>query len=178
MFRSLRSAVAVAAVALVGAACAADAPTAATSSRVADATADARRGTPSIVDIALGNPDFSTLVAAVVAADLVDALSGNRQLTVFAPTNAAFAELGLDDTNIGTALTKEQLQSILLYHVTPGRRVSPSVVRAPRIKMLSGGFTTISRTADGVQINSANIIGVDNKARNGIVHVIDAVLLP
>lgn len=177
MFRSLRSALAVAAVALVGAACA-DAPTAASSSRVADATADARAGTPSIVDIAAANPEFSTLVAAVVAADLVDALSGDRQLTVFAPTNAAFAALGLDATNIGTALTKEQLQGILLYHVTPGRRVSPSVVRAPRIKMLSGGFTTISRTAEGVQINTANIIGVDNKARNGIVHVIDAVLLP
>jgi len=177
MFRSIRSALAVAAVALVGAACA-EAPTAASSSRLADASADARAGTPSIVDIAAGNPDFSTLVAAVVAADLVDALSANRQLTVFAPTNAAFAALGLNAENIGTALTKEQLQGILLYHVTTGRRVSPSVVNAPRIKMLSGGFTTISRTGDGVRINDSNIVAVDIAARNGIVHVIDAVLLP
>jgi uncharacterized surface protein with fasciclin (FAS1) repeats len=178
MFRSLRSVATVAAVALVSAACADASTAASSSSRAADAAADARAGSPSIADIAAGNPEFSTLVAAVVAADLLETLDGNRQLTVFAPTNAAFAALGLDAENIGTVFTKEQLQGILLYHVTPGRRLKQSFVDRPRIRMLSGEYTTVSRTADGVQINTANLIGKNDQARNGVVHIIDGVLLP
>lgn len=174
MRRTLRPLAALAATLLVSAACA-------DSSRspvgLSASAAEARAG-QSIVEIAVGNPNFTTLVAAVQAAGLVETLNGDRQLTVFAPTDAAFAALGLNAGNIGTALTAEELTGILLYHVTPGRRVSPSVVNAPRIRMLNGQDAAIARTSEGVTIDGARISAVDISARNGIIHVVDAVLLP
>jgi uncharacterized surface protein with fasciclin (FAS1) repeats len=174
MLPSIRPLAALAATLLVSAACADSA-----SSPVAlvDSAAEARAG-QSIVEIAVGNPNFSTLVAAVQAAGLAETLNGNRQLTVFAPTDAAFAALGLNAGNIATALTTEQLTGILLYHVTAGRRVSASVVNAPRIRMLNGQDAAIARTPAGVTIDGAFISAVDISARNGIIHVVDAVLLP
>jgi uncharacterized surface protein with fasciclin (FAS1) repeats len=136
---------------------------------------------PTIVDVALAvnaeTGEFSTLIAAVVAADLVDALSANGQRTVFAPTDAAFAALGLNAGNVGT-LPKETLTNILLYHVTPGRRDAASVLGASRIRMANGGFTRISLQNGAPFINGAGIIGTDVLAGNGIIHVIDGVLLP
>lgn len=175
MLRSFRSLAAAGALLFTATACA-DAPTAAAIRTDADA-ADLRPGQQTIVGIALSNPDFSTLVAAVVAADLVDVLNGRRQLTVFAPTNDAFAAIGLNEDNIGD-VPRDVLTDILLYHVTPGRRIAKSVVNAPRIQMLNGGATTISRSAGAVRINASTIVTTDLSARNGIVHVIDAVLLP
>jgi uncharacterized surface protein with fasciclin (FAS1) repeats len=175
MIRSFRSLAAAGALVFSAVACA-DSPTAAAVRTDADA-ADLRPGPQTIVGIALGNPDFSTLVAAVVAADLVDALNGDRQLTVFAPTNAAFAALGLNADNVGD-LPKDALTDILLYHVTPGRRIAKSVVNTPRLQMLNGDAATISRSAGSVRINESTIAATDISARNGIVHVIDAVLLP
>lgn len=137
--------------------------------------------TPSIVDIALAvnadSGEFSTLIAAVVAADLVETLSGNRQFTVFAPTDAAFAELGLNAGTIGD-LDKAELTDILLYHVAPGHRLSQSVVNAQQIRMLNKDFTHISTTEAGAFINDSMIVAVDIEARNGVIHVIDKVLLP
>ena len=136
---------------------------------------------PSIVEIALAvNADtgeFSTLIAALQAADLVGALNGNRHYTAFAPTDAAFAKLGLNAGNIGT-LDKATLTNILLYHVTNGRRLSQSVVGASQIRMANGGFTKVSVSGEGAFINSSKIVAVDIKARNGVIHVIDTVLLP
>lgn len=138
--------------------------------------------TPSIVDIALAvnaeNGEFSTLIAAVVAADLVETLSGNRQFTVFAPTDAAFAELGLNAGNIGELVDKATLTNILLYHVAHGHRLSQSVVNAQQIRMLNKDFTHVSTTEAGTFINDSMIVGVDIEARNGVIHVIDKVLLP
>jgi uncharacterized surface protein with fasciclin (FAS1) repeats len=129
------------------------------------------------VDIAIGNPNFTTLVAAVQAAGLVETLSGNRQFTVFAPDNAAFAKLGLDASNIGT-LPKETLTNILLYHVAPGERFANSVVNARQIRMMNKQFTQVSVTSAGAFINQSKIVATDIDASNGVIHVIDTVLLP
>ena len=143
-------------------------------------TAGARRGArpgPTIVDIAVASDDFDVLVAAVVEAGLVDALSGRRQLTVFAPTDDAFEaladELGLEVSDL---LDLPNLADILLYHVTNGRRYSQSVVRAPRVEMLNGEDVAV----DGTVLNEgqANIVTTDIEASNGVIHVIDGVLLP
>jgi uncharacterized surface protein with fasciclin (FAS1) repeats len=121
--------------------------------------------------------EFSTLIAALAAADLVGALDGKGQYTVFAPTDAAFAELGLNAGNVGT-LPTETLTDILLYHVTNGRRASQSVAGARQIHMLNGDFTRISTSAGSVYVNDAMVVAVDVSASNGIVHVIDSVLMP
>jgi transforming growth factor-beta-induced protein len=121
--------------------------------------------------------EFSTLLAAVVAADLVGALSGDDQLTVFAPTDAAFAAIDLNASNIGT-LPVATLRDILLYHVAPARRNAASVTTSSSITMANGGSTAISVTDAGAFINDARIVQTDVAADNGIIHVIDAVLLP
>jgi uncharacterized surface protein with fasciclin (FAS1) repeats len=144
--------------------------------------AEARaKQSPTVVDVALAvnaeTGEFSTLIAAVVAAGLVDNLSANGQRTVFAPTDAAFAELGLNAGNVGT-LPLDALTNILLYHVTPGRRDAGSVVTSSRVRMANGKFTKISLKDDGAYINDSRIIATDVLAKNGIIHVIDGVLLP
>jgi uncharacterized surface protein with fasciclin (FAS1) repeats len=135
----------------------------------------------SIVDVALAvnaeTGEFSTLIAAVVAADLVATLDGNRQFTVFAPTDAAFAELGLDASNIGS-LPKQALTNILLYHVAPGNRPAEDVVMSSQVRTLAKKFLKVSVTADGAYVNNAMIVLPDVFADNGVIHVIDKVLLP
>lgn len=142
----------------------------------------ARVAAPNLVEVAVAvngeSGEFSTLIAALGAADLVGAIAAKGQRTVFAPTDAAFAKLGLDASNIGDAFTKEELAAILLYHVSPGRRYSGDVVSATRIRMLSGGFTAVSLREDGAYVNDSRIVAVDVEASNGIIHVIDSVLLP
>lgn len=135
----------------------------------------------SIVDVALAvnadSGEFSTLIAAVVAADLVDALSAKGQKTVFAPTDAAFAELGLDADTIGD-LPIDALTNILLYHVANGRRMAEDVTSSEQIRMLNGDFTAISLMDGMAYIDDSQIIAVDVPADNGVIHVIDAVLQP
>jgi uncharacterized surface protein with fasciclin (FAS1) repeats len=121
--------------------------------------------------------EFSTLIAAVLAADVAGALSASGQRTVFAPTDSAFALLGLNADNIGD-LSKEALTEILLYHVAPGRRTAAQVVGSSQIRMANGGFTVISVNEEGAFIDAAKIIATDIDAGNGLIHVIDAVLLP
>jgi len=143
---------------------------------------------PTIVDVAIAiNTEgpfagqFDTLIAAVLAADpvVLATLSGNGQFTVFAPTDDAFALLGLDENNIGTALSQEDLTDILLYHVARGRRNSEDVLDSTRIRTLyreflfqDGGVLTDSLGRD------ATIIVTDVPAANGIIHAINAVVLP
>ena len=144
---------------------------------------------PSIVEIALQinaeSGEFSTLIAAVVAADLVGTLDGMRQFTVFAPTDAAFAVLGLNADNIADAFDKHTLRKILLYHVAPGERFAADVVESDRIRTVSRQFLFPEVTEDGVFIldnielsPDAQVIIPDVDARNGVIHVIDNVLLP
>lgn len=136
-----------------------------------------------IVEIAASNPDFSTLVAAVVKADLVDALDGPKRVTVFAPTNDAFDALAVqlgyaDGMALVNALPAEQLTPILLYHVTNGNRSANTLFPPKNVRMLSGdrAQTAIEnhvRTIDGQPILATNI-----RASNGFIHVIGGVMLP
>ena len=141
----------------------------------------ARRSGPTIVETAIAvnadSGEFSTLIAALDAAGLVGALNGNRQFTVFAPTDAAFAELGLDASNIDT-LDRAALTNILLYHVTTGRKDAAAVVDADSLRMLNGQRADVEVTGAGVFVDGAHVVVADIKASNGIIHVVDAVLLP
>lgn len=141
-------------------------------------TAGAREGASgddTIVDVAMAADGFDVLVAAVVEAGLVDALSGDRQLTVFAPTDEAFNALGITADNVDQ-LDDEFLVDVLTYHVPPGRRYADSVVNAPTVPTLNGAEIDV----DGTTLNGgqADIVATDIEASNGVIHVIDGVLLP
>jgi uncharacterized surface protein with fasciclin (FAS1) repeats len=130
-----------------------------------------------IVTIASGNEDFSTLVAAVTAAGLVETLQGEGPFTVFAPTNAAFAALpaGLVDKLL-LPENKDLLVKILTYHVVAGKVMAADVM-AGEVASVEGQNIIITIDGD-VKVNSANVIEVDFEASNGVIHVIDAVILP
>lgn len=135
-----------------------------------------------IVDIAVGNEDFSTLVAAVTAADLAGALSAAGPYTVFAPTNDAFAA-ALAALNISAEdllADTETLTGILLYHVAPGKLTSDIVVQLEEIGTLNGATISVMADDMGVTLNDgqATIAAVDVMADNGVIHVIDGVILP
>jgi uncharacterized surface protein with fasciclin (FAS1) repeats len=142
---------------------------------IEEATPSEAPGT--IVDVASSNDDFSTLVTAVGAADLVDTLSGPGPFTVFAPTNDAFDALpdGLLDKLL-LPENKDALTSILTYHVLPAE-VMAADVTAGEVATVEGSTVEIT-TDDGVKVNDANVIATDVEASNGVIHVIDAVLVP
>ena len=134
---------------------------------------------PTIVEIAVGNPDFSTLVAALEAAGLVEALSGKGPFTVFAPTNAAFDALPagtLDD--LLKPENKETLTAVLTYHVVPGKEMAADVVALTEATSLQGDTITVTASDAGVKVDAANVTATDLEAANGVIHVIDAVILP
>lgn len=132
-----------------------------------------------IVDIAAGNPDFSTLVAALKAADLVDTLSGDGPFTVFAPTNDAFAKL--PEGTVESLLkpeNKDKLTAILTYHVAAGSVPAAEVVKLNSATTVQGSDVTVTVNGSKVAVNDANVVATDIKGSNGIIHVIDSVLLP
>ena len=134
-----------------------------------------------IVDIAMSNPDLSTLVAACKAADLVSMLSGPGPFTVFAPTNEAFAKLpaGTVD-NLLKPENKDQLRALLQYHVVPGKIMAADVMAMANPSMPkteNGAMLTVKTTAP-VMVNNANVTQTDIVGSNGVVHVIDTVLMP
>lgn len=134
---------------------------------------------PTIVEIAVGNPDFSTLVAALQAAGLVEALSGEGPFTVFAPTNEAFAALPAG--TVETLLlpeNKEQLIAILTYHVVSGEVMAADVVKLTEATSLEGDTIAIAVSDAGVTVDGANVIATDIVGSNGVIHVIDAVIMP
>lgn len=134
---------------------------------------------PTIVEVAAGNDDFSTLVAAVKAAGLVDVLSGEGPFTVFAPTNAAFAKLPAGTVeSLLKPENKEQLVGILTYHVVPGKVMAADVVKVDSATTVQGGDVSIAATDAGVTVDSANVVATDIAASNGVIHVIDSVILP
>ncbi|OKH51491.1 fasciclin [Calothrix sp. HK-06] len=132
-----------------------------------------------IVEIAANNSEFKTLVAAVKAAGLEQTLSGKGLFTVFAPTNAAFAALPEGSLeNLLKPENKKTLQKILTYHVLNGAVESKSLKRG-RIKTVEGSSVDIGVSVKGrVRVNKARVIQADIKASNGIIHVIDRVILP
>jgi uncharacterized surface protein with fasciclin (FAS1) repeats len=145
-------------------------------SPVADTAAnDAEPG--DIVTVASTTEGFSTLVAAVQAAGLVDTLQGDGPFTVFAPTDEAFAALpeGLLDTLL-LPENQETLQRILTYHVVAGE-VRSGDITPGQVETVEGSSVTLD-TADGVTVDGANVIAADVDASNGVIHVIDAVILP
>lgn len=133
-----------------------------------------------IVETAMANEDFSTLVAAVKAAELVEALSSEGPFTVFAPTNAAFEALPEGTLeNLLKPENKDQLAAILQYHVVSGNIMSGDIAEGENmVETLQGETLTVSKTADGVTVDGANVTTVDLKTSNGVIHVIDAVVLP
>jgi len=130
-----------------------------------------------IVDTAVGAGSFDTLVAAVKAAGLVETLKGDGPFTVFAPTDEAFAALP-DGTveNLLKPENKDQLVAVLTYHVIPAK-VMAADVAAGKAKTVNGAEITIT-TEDGVKVDKANVVKTDIKCSNGVIHVIDAVILP
>ena len=130
-----------------------------------------------IVEVAQGNPDFSTLVAAITAAGLGDALSGEGPFTVFAPTNAAFEALpeGLLEKLL-LPENKEVLTKILTYHVVPSKVMAADVAAGDVATLESSTFAIT--TEGGVKVNASNVTATDVAASNGVIHVIDAVLVP
>jgi uncharacterized surface protein with fasciclin (FAS1) repeats len=132
-----------------------------------------------IVEVAAGNEDFSTLVAAVKAAGLVDVLSGEGPYTVFAPTNAAFAKLPAGTVeNLLKPENKDKLVAILKYHVVPGKVMAADVVKLDSATTAEGSSVTIAASDAGVTVDNANVVMTDVAASNGVIHVIDTVILP
>ena len=132
--------------------------------------------TADIVDTAVAAGSFTTLVAAVQAAGLVDTLKGDGPFTVFAPTDAAFAKLP-PGTVDALLKDKAKLTAILTYHVVPGRVTAADVGKLTTATTVQGGSLAIDTSA-GVKINDAHVVQADVMASNGVIHVVDTVLLP
>lgn len=128
---------------------------------------------------AMDAKQFNTLLAAAKAAGLVEALSGEGPLTVFAPTDAAFAKLpaGTVETLLKPE-NKEQLAAVLKYHVVAGRVYSEDALTAQHATTLQGSDVTFSTSDNGASVNGAKLVATDIDASNGVIHVIDAVILP
>lgn len=129
-----------------------------------------------IVDVAVGAGQFETLVTAVKAAGLVDTLKGDGPFTVFAPSDEAFAKLPAGTVE-GLLADKEKLTAVLTYHVVAGKKMASDVVSANSLTTVQGGDLTID-TSNGVQVGGATVISTDIGASNGVIHVIDTVLIP
>lgn len=131
-----------------------------------------------IVDTAIAGK-FNTLVAAVKAAGLVDTLKGPGPFTVFAPTDEAFAKLpegALED--LLKPENKAKLQSVLTYHVVPGKVMSRDAVKLNSAKTAQGSSINIKAMDNGLMVNDAHVVKADIAASNGVIHVIDMVILP
>ena len=141
--------------------------------------AGAQMGSKDIVDTAVANGSFKTLAAALKAAGLVDTLKGKGPFTVFAPTDAAFAKLpaGTIDTLLKPE-NREKLRRILTYHVVAGNVGSTQVVKITSAKTVSGDMVKISTKDGAVMVDNARVVTPDVAASNGVIHVIDTVIMP
>jgi uncharacterized surface protein with fasciclin (FAS1) repeats len=128
-----------------------------------------------IVDTAVGAGNFKTLAAALTAAGLIDTLKGKGPFTVFAPTDAAFAKIPKADLDKLLA-DKAKLTAVLTYHVVPGK-VMAKDVKAGKVKTVQGGEITVATTG-GVTVDGAKVSATDIAASNGVIHVIDSVIMP
>ena len=132
-----------------------------------------------IVQNAVNSKDHTTLVAAVKAAGLVETLESKGPFTVFAPTNTAFGKLpaGTVETLLEPG-NKAKLTAILTYHVVPGKLMAADVVKYDAAKTVNGAQLPIEAVGNGVKVGDANVTATDIVATNGVIHVVDAVLLP
>jgi uncharacterized surface protein with fasciclin (FAS1) repeats len=132
-----------------------------------------------IVDTAVAAGSFETLVTAVQAADLVETLKGEGPFTVFAPTDEAFAKLPAGTLeNLLKPENKETLTAILTYHVVPGKVMAADVVGLESATTVNGKDLSIKVEGDTVMVDSATVVQTDIECSNGVIHVIDAVVLP
>lgn len=132
-----------------------------------------------IVDVAAENGSFNTLVAAVKAAGLVETLKGDGPFTVFAPTDEAFAKLPAGTVDmLLKAENKDKLVTVLTYHVVSGKVMAADVVKLDSAATVQGQKVMVVVKDGAVMINNANVVAADVKASNGVIHVIDTVLLP
>ena len=132
-----------------------------------------------IVDTAISAGSFNTLVAAVQAAELTEALKGAGPFTVFAPTDEAFAALPEGTVeNLLKPENQEQLQAVLLYHVVSGKITAADIGSGAQPATLQGATIDVVGSASGVTVNGANVVSADVVTSNGVIHVIDAVILP
>ncbi|PHR14217.1 MAG: beta-Ig-H3/fasciclin [Sphingopyxis sp.] len=174
-------------------ACSSEAPPAAADETSTDAMMDSSETTEpgTVVDVAVGNPDFSTLVTAVTAADLGETLAGEGPFTVFAPTNEAFDKVDPDTLNaLLTPEKKDDLTALLTYHVVAGKLMAADVVKA----ITDGGGTATLTTVQGAPLKAtldgdkviledatggkSTVILTDVDASNGVIHAIDTVVMP
>jgi uncharacterized surface protein with fasciclin (FAS1) repeats len=136
-------------------------------------------GAKDIVDTAVSAGSFNTLVQAVQAADLAGTLKSDGPFTVFAPTDDAFAKLPEGTLeNLLKPENKSYLQAILTYHVLPGRIMSADAAMVSSAKTVNGQSFRIAKSANGLMVDKANVIKADIEASNGVIHVIDRVILP
>src|SRR4029079_11150274 len=139
----------------------------------------ARASNQDIVDTAVGAGQFKTLAAALKAADLVTTLKGPGPFTVFAPTDEAFAKLPAGTVeNLLKPENKAKLTAILTYHVVPGAVTAEQVTKLDQAKTVNGAMVKVTTKGGKVTINDATVIKADTAASNGIIHVIDKVILP
>ena len=132
-----------------------------------------------IVDTAVAAGDFKTLAAALQAAGLVDTLKGPGPFTVFAPTDEAFAKLPAGTVEeLLKPENKEKLVAILTYHVVPGRVMAKDVMNLSTAKTVNGKSVTITQQNGAVMVDNAKVVQTDIAASNGVIHVIDSVMLP
>lgn len=132
-----------------------------------------------IVDTAVGAGSFKTLVAAVQAAGLVDTLKGKGPFTVFAPTDEAFAKLPAGTVEmLLKPENKDKLVAILTYHVVPGAVKAADVVKMTEAKTVQGSSAKITVDGDNVMVDGAKVVKADIMTSNGVIHVIDAVIMP
>jgi len=138
---------------------------------------------PTIAGIAANNPSFSTLVSALSKAGLVGTFDGTQRFTVFAPTNDAFDAAArafgfADGPALVSALDVGSLTAILTYHVTAGDQSAATVISTGAVHMLDGNVATVANVNGAARIENATIVSTDIQASNGLIHVIDAVLVP
>ncbi len=146
---------------------------------VSNTTKAVRADTKDIVDTAVAAGSFKTLAAALTAADLVNTLKGAGPFTVFAPTDEAFAKLPAGTVeNLLKPENKAKLQRILTYHVVAGKVMAADVMKMRSAKAVSGDSLTIATRNGGVMADNAHIVKTDIVATNGVIHVIDAVMMP
>lgn len=132
-----------------------------------------------VVDIAVGSADHTTLVAAVTAAGLVETLSGTGPFTIFAPTNAAFAALPKGTVEgLLKPESKDKLTSILTYHVVAGNVMAGQLTDGQKVKTLNGQELTVAIKGGVVTINGTKVVAADLAGSNGVIHVVDGVILP
>jgi uncharacterized surface protein with fasciclin (FAS1) repeats len=135
--------------------------------------------TQDVIGTAISAGSFNTLVQAIQAADLVDTLKSKGPFTVFAPTDEAFAQLPAGTLeNLLKPENKSELQAILTYHVVPGKIMSSDAGTLSSAKTVNGSSFRISRSGNGLMVDEANVIKADIVASNGLIHVIDRVILP